>query len=83
MHLYGDAKLNYEGVDMSADYLLIDLNKNEVLATYVEDSLGRKKESSFTGRENLINSELQMFYKNPARFLKTLYVSTKLNLQGF
>ncbi|WP_396148782.1 O-antigen ligase family protein [Flavobacterium sp.] len=31
-----------------------------------EDSLGRKKESSFTGRENLINSELQMFYKNPA-----------------
>lgn len=42
VHLYGEAKLNYEGIDMSAEYLLIDLNKNEVLATYVEDSLGRK-----------------------------------------
>ena len=42
VHLYGEAKLNYEGVDMSAEYLLIDLNKNEVLATFIEDSLGRK-----------------------------------------
>lgn len=42
VHLYGEAKLNYEGVDMSAEYLLIDLNKNEVLATFVLDSLGRK-----------------------------------------
>lgn len=41
VHLYGDAKLNYEGVDMFADYLLIDLNKNEVLATFTLDSLGR------------------------------------------
>ncbi len=42
VHLYGEAKLNYEGVDMSAEYLLIDLNKNEVLATFALDSLGRK-----------------------------------------
>lgn len=42
VHLYGDAKLNYEGVDMSAEYLLIDLNKNEVLATFTVDSLGRR-----------------------------------------
>ena len=42
VHLYGEAKLNYEGIDMSAEYLLIDLKKNEVLATYIEDSLGRK-----------------------------------------
>ncbi|AEA45357.1 hypothetical protein Fluta_3385 [Fluviicola taffensis DSM 16823] len=42
VHLYGDAKLNYEGVDMSADYLLIDLEKNEVLATFTVDSLGRR-----------------------------------------
>lgn len=42
VHLYGEAKLNYEGIDMSADYLLIDMDKNEVLATYTVDSLGRK-----------------------------------------
>ncbi len=42
IHLYGDAHLNYEGIDMRAEYLLIDLEKNEVLATYVEDSLGKR-----------------------------------------
>lgn len=42
VHLYGDAKLNYDGVDMFADYLLIDLEKNEVLATYTTDSTGKK-----------------------------------------
>lgn len=42
IHLYGNASLNYEGVDMKADYLLIDLDKNEVFATYTEDSLGKR-----------------------------------------
>lgn len=41
VHLYGDAKLNYDGVDMFADYLMIDLEKNEVLATYTVDSTGK------------------------------------------
>jgi O-antigen ligase len=31
-----------------------------------EDSLGREKESTLSGRENLIASELKMFYENPA-----------------
>lgn len=42
VHLYGDASLNYEGIDMKADYLLIDLNKKEVFASYTLDSLGRR-----------------------------------------
>lgn len=42
VHMYGEAKLNYEGIDMSADYILVDLTKHEVLATYTVDSLGRK-----------------------------------------
>jgi len=42
VHLYGNASLNYEGVDMKADYLLIDLDKNEVLAIYTLDSLGKR-----------------------------------------
>lgn len=42
VHLYGNASLNYESVDMKADYLLIDLDKNEVLAIYTRDSLGRR-----------------------------------------
>ncbi len=41
VHMYGDAKLNYDGIDMFADYLMIDLEKNEVLATYTTDSTGK------------------------------------------
>ncbi len=42
IHLYGNAHLNSEGVDMKADYLLIDLGNNEVFATYTLDSLGNR-----------------------------------------
>lgn len=37
VHLYGDAKVNNGEINMSAGYILIDLNKNEVLARYAYD----------------------------------------------
>jgi hypothetical protein len=42
VHLFGNASLNYQGVDMKAEYLLIDMDKSEVLATFVLDSLGNR-----------------------------------------
>lgn len=42
LHLYGNAHLNYEEVDMKADYLLVDLGTSEVFATYTLDSLGNR-----------------------------------------
>jgi hypothetical protein len=42
VHLYGEAHLNYQDVDMKADYLLIDFGKKEVFATFTTDSLGRR-----------------------------------------
>jgi hypothetical protein len=41
VHLYGDAKVENADIQMSAGYILIDLNKNEVFATYAvsKDSL--------------------------------------------
>ena len=44
VHLFGNAKLEAEGIRMNAGYLLIDLKKKEVLATYRTDSLGNKLE---------------------------------------
>jgi hypothetical protein len=44
VHLYGDAKLNNGQINMSAGYILIDLNKNEVLARYSLDKEGNKTE---------------------------------------
>lgn len=38
IHLFGEAHLYYEGIDMKSDYILIDLGKNEVLATHTLDS---------------------------------------------
>ncbi len=37
VHLYGDAKVDNGEIKMSAGYILIDLDKNEVLATYAYD----------------------------------------------
>jgi len=37
VHLYGDAKIDNGEINMSAGYILIDLEKNEVLATYAYD----------------------------------------------
>jgi hypothetical protein len=37
IHLYGDAKLDYDGTKLTSSYMLIDLKKNEVFATYTYD----------------------------------------------
>ncbi|UKN02458.1 hypothetical protein K6119_02845 [Paracrocinitomix mangrovi] len=38
--LYGEAHVDYEGIELTADYIEIGLTNNEVLATYSLDSLG-------------------------------------------
>lgn len=38
--LYGEAYVNYDGIELTADYIEINLKNNEVTATYSEDSLG-------------------------------------------
>lgn len=38
--LYGEAYVIYEGIELKADYIEINLSANEVLATYTKDSLG-------------------------------------------
>jgi len=38
--LYGEANVNYEDIQLDADYIEINLKNNEVLATYSLDSIG-------------------------------------------
>ncbi len=40
IRLYGAANVQYEGIDLTADLIEIDIVKNEVIATYTLDSLG-------------------------------------------
>ena len=42
IRLYGEARVVYEDIDLAADLIEIDLNTNEVAATYTLDSLGNK-----------------------------------------
>lgn len=44
VHLYGDAKVNNGEINMSAGYILIDLDKNEILAQYAFDKDSNKVE---------------------------------------
>ncbi|MEX1003398.1 MAG: putative LPS assembly protein LptD [Crocinitomicaceae bacterium] len=38
--LYGEAIVNYDNIELTADYIQININNNEVTATYSTDSLG-------------------------------------------
>lgn len=42
LYLFGDAHFAYTGMDMKADYIMVDMNKKEILATYTLDSLNRR-----------------------------------------
>ena len=40
VRLYGEANVQYEDIELSADFIEIDLTKNEVIATYTVDTAG-------------------------------------------
>jgi hypothetical protein len=41
-HLFGDAFLEYDGIKITANYILFDLNKKEVFASYSSDKSGKR-----------------------------------------
>lgn len=45
LHLYGEAFVETEGINLTAGYILVDLEKNEILATYVYDADSNKIET--------------------------------------
>jgi hypothetical protein len=42
LYLYGDASVKYQDLSLQAAYIMLDLEKSEVLAQYMLDSLGKK-----------------------------------------
>ena len=49
VHLFGEAKLEYESINLTADYILIDFEKKEIFASYTYD-----KDSTRIGLPKLI-----------------------------
>lgn len=61
VHMYSNARIETPMVKMDAGYILIDLDKNEILATYLIDSLGNKAgQPHFTdGTEDITASSIR------------------------
>ena len=62
VHLFGDAHVEYEGINMKAGYILIDMEKNEITASYRYDKDSNRVElPEFTdGSDKMIASRLRI-----------------------
>ena len=62
VHLFGDAHIEYEGINMKAGYILIDMDKNEITASYRYDKDSNRLElPEFTdGSDKMIASRLRI-----------------------
>ncbi len=72
VHLYGEAHVTYDNVDLKAGYILIDLDKNEVLATYRYDKDSNKVEMPvFTSdQEEVKASAISYNFKTEKAFIR-------------
>jgi lipopolysaccharide assembly outer membrane protein LptD (OstA) len=41
VYLYGEAQVNYQNIELTADYIVFDMSNNVVMATSLSDSLGK------------------------------------------
>jgi hypothetical protein len=62
VHLFGDAHVEYEGINMKAGYILIDMDKNEITASYRYDKDSNRVElPEFTdGSDKMVASRLRI-----------------------
>ena len=62
VYLYGQAKVEYEGINMKAGFILIDLGKNEITASYryTKDSTKVEFPEFTDGSESMIASRLRI-----------------------
>ncbi|MBI1835653.1 MAG: LPS-assembly protein LptD [Flavobacteriia bacterium] len=62
VHLFGNAQVEYEGINMKAGYILIDMDKNEITASYLYDKDSNHIElPEFTdGSDKMVASKLRI-----------------------
>jgi lipopolysaccharide assembly outer membrane protein LptD (OstA) len=41
VYLYGEAKVNYQNIELTADYIVFDMTNNVVMATSLSDTMGK------------------------------------------
>ena len=72
LHLYGEAVIFYEEIILSADYILVDFNKNEVFASYTLDKdsnrVGLPKFND--GNDEIIASKIRYNFDSKKGFIQ-------------
>jgi hypothetical protein len=76
VHLYGDAKIQMDEVNMTAGYILVDMNTNEISASYAFDKDSNKVEfPTFTdGSEVVTAHKLRYNTQTKKGFLEELSI---------
>lgn len=76
IHLFGEAHLEYFGTTMKAGYILVDLKKNEVFASYVYDKDSNKIElpEFKTGSEEIQASRIRYNFDTKKGFIEEVKV---------
>lgn len=81
IHLYGEAQLEYQAIKLEASYILVDLDKNEIYAsyTYDKDSL-RIGEPKFTdGEQEILAGKLTYNLDSKKGYIKELRLKQEEN----
>jgi hypothetical protein len=76
VHLYGDAKIQMDEVNMTAGYILVDMNTNEISASYAYDKDSNKVEfPTFTdGSETVTAHKLRYNINTKKGYLEELSI---------
>jgi len=81
IYLYGDAKVHYNDIDLTADYIEIDLKSHEILASYTYDKDSVKIGSpvvKMDGQE-LEAGKIKMNYETKKAFIREVKIKQEEN----
>ena len=80
-HLYRDAKIVFGDITMTAGYMMIDLQKNEVLTSYLIDSLGKKtgKPEFNDGQEKMTASRIRYNFDTKKGYIQEVMTQQEEN----
>lgn len=81
IELFGEAKLNFEEIELTADYMLIDLEKKEVYATYTLDKdSNRVGTPKFTdGSETIDASSIRYNFDTKKGYIQEVKIKQEEN----
>lgn len=81
IYLYGNAKVHYQDIDLTANYIEIDMETNEILASYTFDEDSNKVgiPKINMGGEEMEAGKLKMNYETKKAFIREVKIKQEEN----